>query len=198
MIAGERLEFTSSTFVIQFCRDWNFILESRELNICCINFHLSVMKNRFADLTFTLCVVWSLLLPVPLSNATTSWHAYDADLIKSKSSLDECLIYENSTRPQRQDSKSRKHQKAQSSDRMGLWQGKRKRFLLMSNFRQGIWASLFWIASCQLNQQSSEEDWVTLHKFWPILRIYFTCYIFLANSSVITSRYEYGGIFVRI
>lgn len=82
-----------------------------------------MMMNCFAGLTFTLCAVWLLLLPVPLSNATTSWHVYDADLIKSKSLLKECQVYENSTRPQRQDSAGRKTHKTKSSGSMGLWQG---------------------------------------------------------------------------
>ena len=101
------------------------------------------MKYSFAGLTYTLCAVWLLLLPVPLSNATTSWHAYDADLVKSKSSLKECLIYENSTRPQRQDSASRKIHKTKSSGSLGLWQG---------NCKVGVFNSCFLLMStvCQI------------------------------------------------
>jgi hypothetical protein len=109
------------------------------------------MKNSFAGLTFSLCAVWLLLLPVPLSNATTSWHAYDADLIKSKSVLKECLIYENSTRPLRQDGASRKKHKTRSSGSMGLWPGNYKVGVFVSCFLSTFSVSLIWTVSCQLS-----------------------------------------------
>ena len=53
--------------------------------------------------------------------ATTSWHAYDQDLVLSRSLLPECQMFQNSTIPQHYSSRSSRGHKTYHS--MGLWPG---------------------------------------------------------------------------
>ena len=73
--------------------------------------------------------------------ATTSWHAYDQDLVQSRSLLLECQIFQNSTIPQHYSSRSSRSERsslAKTYHSMGLWPGNSKTYQIAETFRNDV------------------------------------------------------------
>lgn len=117
----------------------------KKTGIMIIQFSIMSSRKRCTSSKGSLNVIlfaFLLFLTItPSSMASTSWHAYDEDLVKSKGLLKECQVYENSTNPHRyHNSYGKKGLKNKASNPMSLWPG--KSCIVQLNFYANFFVSI--------------------------------------------------------